>query len=369
MNEREKQITRVSLIGIGANVLLAAVKAAAGLLAGSVAVVLDAVNNLSDALSSVITVIGVRLARRAPDKKHPFGHGRIEYISAVIIAAILVATGVVSLIESVGKIRAPEPADYTVYTLIVIITAIIVKLLLGRFVKAKGERYASDALIASGKDASFDAILTASTLVGAAVTMLWRVSVDGILGVIISIFIIRSGIELLLHPLDRILGVREDSETTRGIKALIRDSFPEVEGAYDLVLHNYGPSYAIGSVHIEVPDVLTARDIHVLSEKIQHTVFAKYSVFLTIGIYAVDTVDEELAEMRRIVRDTAEAHTSVLGVHGIFIDKTARKVSFDIVVDFSERDRAALSAAIEKDLLALWPGYNVHINLDSDFTD
>ena len=369
MPDRAKQITRASLIGILANVLLAAGKATVGLLAGSVAVVLDAINNLSDALSSVITVIGVRLARRAPDKKHPFGHGRVEYISAIIIAAILLTTGVLSLIESFKKIRGAEPANYSIYTLAVIIAAIIVKLLLGRYAKKQGKKYNSDALIASGEDASFDAILTASTLLGALITLIWHISIDGILGVIISGFIIRSGVELLMRPLHRILGVREDSETTRGIKALIRDSFPEVEGVYDLILHNYGPSYAIGSVHIEIPDTMTAKDIHVLSEEIQHAVFSAYSVFLTVGIYAVDTTNSELAEMSRVIRDAAETQESVLGVHGIFINKKEKRLSFDIVVDFTEKDRAALVDVITRRIVDTYPGYNVHINLDSDFTD
>ena len=160
---RSSQIIRTSWIGIIANVLLAAFKAGVGLLASSVAIVMDAVNNLSDALSSVITIVGTKLSQRPADRKHPFGFGRIEYFSAIIIAVIVLTAGVTSLIESVKKIFNPTTPTYTTTTLIVIIVAIVVKLVLGQYVKKQGEKLKSDALIASGSDALFDAVITLAT--------------------------------------------------------------------------------------------------------------------------------------------------------------------------------------------------------------
>ena len=194
---RNSQIIRTSWIGIVANVFLAGFKAAVGLLANSVAIVMDAVNNLSDALSSVITIVGTKLSQRPADRKHPFGHGRIEYFSAIIIAVIVLSAGVTSLLESAKKILNPTQPEYTHTTLIVIAVAIIVKLVLGRYVKNKGVQLNSDALIASGSDALFDAIITLTTLVSAGVMLLWGISLDGILGVLISIVIIKAGIEML----------------------------------------------------------------------------------------------------------------------------------------------------------------------------
>ena len=184
---RSAQIIRTSIIGIAANVLLAAFKAVVGILASSVAIVMDAVNNLSDALSSVITIIGTKLSQRPADREHPFGFGRIEYFSAIIIAVIVLSAGITSLIESVKKVFDPTEPEYTTVTLVVIVVAIVVKLILGRYVKHKGEQLSSDALIASGSDALFDAVITLSTLVSAGIMLLWNVSLDGILGALISL--------------------------------------------------------------------------------------------------------------------------------------------------------------------------------------
>ncbi|MBO4453203.1 MAG: cation transporter [Clostridia bacterium] len=365
---REKQITKTSFIGVGANVLLAAFKATVGLIAGSVAIVLDAVNNLTDALSSIITVIGVKLAKRPPDKKHPYGHGRIEYFSAVIIAAIVISAGVTSFIESVKKIIEPGEPSYSTVTLIVIIAAIVTKLILGRYVRSQGIKYNSDALTAAGSDALFDAILSFATLVSAVIMLIWNFSADGIIGVLISGFIIKAGIEMLLKPINRIVGVREDSEVTKGIRADIAE-IEGVDGVYDLILHNYGPDYAIGSVHIEIPDTVTAKEIHELTGRIQSKIFLKYSVFLTVGIYAIDTRDEELAEMRSVLRKLAEDHDGVINTHGFLIKKDEKKIFFDIVVDFNVRDRATLVEHIKKDVEEAYPGFSVFINVDSDFSD
>ncbi|MBR6884729.1 MAG: cation transporter, partial [Prevotella sp.] len=214
---RSKEIIRTSWIGIVANVLLAGFKAAVGVLSSSVAIVMDAVNNLSDALSSVITIIGTKLSQRPADRKHPFGFGRIEYFSAIIIAVIVLSAGITSLIESVKKIFDPTEPSYSTTTLVVIVVAIVVKLVLGQYVKRKGQQLKSDALIASGSDALFDAIITLATLVSAGIMLLWGVSLDGILGALISLVIIKAGIEMLASPVNELLGVSIPAELTSEI--------------------------------------------------------------------------------------------------------------------------------------------------------
>ncbi|MGI6265190.1 MAG: cation diffusion facilitator family transporter [Acutalibacteraceae bacterium] len=362
---RQKQITRTSAVGIVANVFLAAFKAAVGLIAGSIAVVLDAINNLTDAVSSVVTIIGVKLAQRPPDKKHPYGHGRIEYFTAVIIAAIVLAAGVLSLSESVQRIFTPEPADYSFVSVIIIVVAVVTKLILGRYVKGKGQQLRSDALIASGSDATFDAILSASTLVGALVTMIWHVSIDGIVGVLIAAFIIKAGIEMMLHPLGQILGIRADGELTRGIRQLV-ESVDGVRGAYDLMLHDYGPQHASGSVHVEVDENMTARQIHKLTRAIQMAVYERYRVIMTVGVYAVDTTAGETQDQ---IRHTALAHDGVMEVHGIFVDDAAKMISLDIVVDFDVKERDRLAATVRDEIAELFPEYRVMVNLDADYSD
>ena len=215
---RSQKIIRTSIIGIVANVLLAAFKAVVGILANSVAIIMDAVNNLSDALSSVITIVGTKLSERPADREHPFGFGRVEYFSAIIIAVIVLSAGITSLIESVKKIFEPTEPEYTNVTLVVIAVAIVVKLILGMFVKKQGEQLNSDALIASGSDALFDAVITLATLISAGIMLLWQVSLDGIPGALISVVIIKAGFDMLASPVNELLGARISPDLLKAIK-------------------------------------------------------------------------------------------------------------------------------------------------------
>ncbi len=366
IHNREKQITRTSIVGIAANLLLAAFKAGIGLITGSIAIVLDAVNNTTDAMSSVITIAGIKLAKRKPDEKHPFGYGRIEYFSAIIIAGLVLFAGITSLIESVKKIIHPEVADYTVVAIIIVAAAVVVKVLLGRYVKAQGIKYNSDALVASGADASFDAIISASTLVGAAVTMIFHISIDGFIGALISFFIIKAGLEMLLDSISSVVGSRPDSEITLDIKQAIRE-IDGVAGAYDLILHNYGPDNAIGSVHVEIPADMTASEVHTLTKRIQLAIMDKFHVFLTVGIYALDMAYEK---ERREIGLLAMRHEGVLGTHGVFINPEEKYASFDVLTDFTVADRNKLvsdiSCEVESGIL---PGYTIDISLDTNFSD
>ncbi|MBR6004545.1 MAG: cation transporter, partial [Lachnospiraceae bacterium] len=186
--DRSKVIVRTGILGIAVNCLLAGVKAFFGILSNSVAIILDAVNNFSDALSSVITIVGTKLAGKAPDKKHPLGYGRIEYLTAMIIAAIVIYAGITSMVESVKKTFSPSDVDYSTLTLAMIAIAVVVKLLLGRYVKKTGEKVMSDALIASGADALFDAILSFSVLASALLYVLFKVNIEAYVGIFIAAF-------------------------------------------------------------------------------------------------------------------------------------------------------------------------------------
>ena len=203
---REKTIIRTSIVGIIANVFLAAFKAVIGLMTHSIAIVLDAVNNISDAGSSLITIIGTKLAGKAPDKKHPFGYGRIEYLSAMIISVIVLYAGITSFTESVKKIIHPEKPDYTIASLIIVGVAVAVKIILGRYVKSVGVKVKSDSLINSGEDATLDSVISASTLVAAVVFLVFHISLEAWLGAIISVVIIKSGFEMLKDTISQILG-------------------------------------------------------------------------------------------------------------------------------------------------------------------
>ena len=366
--ERERTIIKTSVVGIATNVLLAAFKAVVGLLSRSIAVTLDAVNNLSDALSSVITIIGAKLGARQPDHKHPLGHGRVEYISSLLVAAIVLYAGITSLVESVKKIIHPEAADYSTVSLLIIAVAIAVKLILGRYVKAQGEKVNSGALIASGSDASFDAILSASVLASAIIFLVWHISLEAYVGVVIAAFIIKAGIGMTTETLDDILGHREDAETSLKIKRLLTEE-PEVRGAYDLILYNYGPNKNYGSVHLELPDTMTVDQVDVLTRRVETKVYRETGVILTgVGVYSYNTTDEQAAQIRNAVQETVLSHDWALQMHGFYVDTEKKTMRFDVVLSF-DVDRKEALETLQREVRALYPDYNAMIVPDVDVTD
>ncbi|MBR5382172.1 MAG: cation transporter [Oscillospiraceae bacterium] len=367
--KRSKKIVRTSVIGILANVLLAAFKAAVGLTTNSIAIVLDAVNNLSDAASSIITIIGTKLAGRSPDKKHPFGYGRIEYMSAMIISVIVLYAGVTSLVESVKKILSPETPDYTTVSLVIVAVGVIVKILLGRYVKGVGKAVHSDSLVNSGEDATLDAVISASTLAAAIIFLIFKISVEAWLGGIISLVIIKSGIGMLVETISRLLGEKGDRELADEITKTVA-GFPDVEGAYDLVLNNYGPDAYNGSVHVAVPDTLSADRLDKLIRSITMEVYAKHGVLLTaVGIYSVNTTDPEIAAVREKVREIVFSHEHVLQMHGFYLDREENALRFDIVVSFDAPDRTAVYKSVVADVGAAFPDKRLDVVLDSDFSE
>ena len=366
--DREKKIVQTSIIGIIGNILLVTGKAIIGLIAGSIAIITYALNNLTDALSSIITIIGTKLANKKPDRKHPFGHGRIEYITSAIISIIIIVAGVMAIYESVKSLINHEKATYTVYSIIIVSLAIAVKIALGLYFRYVAKKVKSDALKASGTDALFDSILSASTLVAIIVAMVWNVNIEGYLGIAIGLFIIRAGINILREGLSAIIGERSDQELVNGIKTLVC-SFPEVKGAYDLILNNYGPNKSIGSIHVEVRDDLTAREIHPLTRTIAAAAYTKFGVILTVGIYARNETDETVKKIRSYILELIKEKPYIKQLHGFYLDEATRTVSFDLIFDFKNEDNEQSAEEIRTKLKEKFPEYEYYIVIDTDFTD
>ncbi len=367
--EREKKIIRTSVIGILANVLLAAFKAVMGIMSNSIAITLDAVNNISDAASSVITIIGTKLAGRAPDKKHPFGYGRIEYLSAMIISVIVLYAGISSLTESVKKIIHPETPDYSPVILIIVAVAVIVKIVLGRHVKSVGVKTNSESLINSGEDATLDSIISASTLAAAAIYLIWGIRLEAWLGAIISVVIIKSGIDMLRSTLSQILGERADAELAREIKETVL-SFPEVKGAYDLILHNYGPDRFVGSVHIEVPDDMSINRLDELTREITVAVYQKFDIIMAaIGIYSVNTKDVDFMKIRDQIREAAKSVEHVREIHGFYLYEDKKQIRFDLVISFNAKDRYQVYQGVVDKVKEMYPDYEIVASMDTDFSE
>ena len=366
---RTKQIVKTSIVGIIANIFLAGFKAFVGALTSSVAITLDAVNNLSDALSSIITIVGAKLADKEPDKKHPFGYGRIEYLSAMVIGFIILYAGITSFIESIQKILKPVTPEYGAVSLIIITVAIFVKVFLGLYTKKNGEKLNSDSLIASGKDALNDSLISSSTLLAAIIFILTGVSIEAFVGILISILIIKTGFESLHETVSATLGERIPSDISKAIKQSIT-SFPEIEGAYDLVVHNYGKETLIGSVHIQVPQTLTALELDSLERKVVEKVFLDTGVSITgISIYSANINDNEAIEIKKKIVEIIGEYQYILQMHGFFKDDERKMLKFDIVIDYDAPQKKALRDEVSKRVKELYPEYDNYISIDYAVSD
>ncbi len=366
--DRGAQVVRTSIVGIVSNIFLAAFKAVFGMLSHSIAIVLDAVNNLSDAASSIITIVGTKLAGKQPDRQHPYGYGRIEYLTTVIIAAIVLWAGITSASESIQRILSPELPDYNAATLIVVAVAVVAKIALGLYTRRVGERISSGSLVASGTDALTDSILSAATLLAALLYVFLHISLEAWLGLLIALVIIKAGIDILREVLSKIIGERVDADLSKNIKEAVL-SCDGVEGAYDLLLDDFGPDSLWGSIHIEVADSLTAKEIDTLTRTIQSKVYHLCGVVLhTVGIYAKNEHGGTPTKIRHDVYDLAEASEHVIEVHGFYVDEAAKSIRFDLVVDFDAPNREEVVTKIKDILKRHYPDYSFSVTLDSDIS-
>lgn len=365
---REKKIIQTSFIGILGNIALVTVKAIFGILANSVSIILDALNNLSDALSSTITIIGTKLAHKKPDAKHPYGHGRVEYLTSLIIAIIILVTGGAAIYQGINTIIHPVETNYTTITIVIVAIAIAVKIGLGLYFRIVGKKLNSTALVGSGLDALFDALLSLATLVGILTAMIWKVNIEGYLGILIGLFILKSGIDILRESFSNIIGERTSKETALGIKQIVT-SHKEVIGAYDLIVNNYGPERAIGSIHIEVSDELPAKEIHAISRAITEEVYIKYNVIMTVGVYASNTSNEETKEIRTYLSNLVKEYKDIKQLHGFYVDKEKMLISFDIILDYKCPKIEQIKNELYERLKKQFPLYNPYIVIDNEFSD
>ena len=283
----------------------------------------------------------------------------------MIVSGIVLYAGITSAVESVKKILRPETPDYSPVSLVIIAAAVAVKIVLGRYVKAQGERVNSGSLEASGSDALFDAVLSASVLASAVIFMLSGLSLEAYVGALISVIIIKSGIEMMIETLNEILGVRAEKETTDRIREILTRE-PEVQGAYDLVMFNYGPDKNLASVHLELPDTMTVREVDRLTRKLETMVFKETGVILVgVGLYSYNTGEGEAARIQKEVRELVLAHDWAVQVHGFYADLETKEMTFDVVMSFDIRPREGL-AILYEELRRAYPEYRITIAPDVD---
>lgn len=363
---REHEIVKASVIGIAGNMLLVAFKMVIGFFSHSIAIILDGVNNATDALSSIVTIVGTKVAGRPPDAKHPFGYGRIEYLTSVVIAVIILVAGALSLRESILKIIHPATPSYSTITITIIVVAILGKVVLGIVFKRYGDKTSCEALIASGVDSNYDAVLSAGTLVVAFAQNLWNVNIDGAVGVVISLVVCKAGIEVLHDALAPIIGTPEDREHVANIKRYIR-TFPNVCDVHNVVMDNFGPNKIIGSVYIDVPDDLTARQVGELTRSIAKGLQDKFNVELTVGI-RTDNTTPEFAPMQKALEELAKKDASILNVHAFYVDPDTKTCYFDMVVKLKADGKKAkddLVAAMQK----RYPDFSFDVQAETDYAE
>ena len=365
---RNKEIVKVSVYGIVANVVLAVFKAIVGIVSNSIAVTLDALNNLSDALASVITIVATVLSGKQPDKKHPMGYGRIEYLSGMIVAALVLYAGITAAVESVKKIMHPKAAEYSIVSLVIIAVAVAVKFVMGKLISVKGKKLNSSALVATGADASFDSILSLSVFISALIYIKFGISLEAYVGVVIAVIIIKSGIEMMKDTVDEILGQRVEKDMALKIKSILNEE-EEVRGAYDLFINNYGPNKNYASVHIELPDTMTVDEVDVLTRKLQVKVYKETGVILTgVGVYSYNTTDDEVAQLRNDIAHIVMAHDWALQMHGFYVDVDSKHIRFDVVFSFDIPSYEGVEI-LKKELEDIFTDYTIQISPDVDVAD
>ncbi len=373
MNERirEKEIIKTSFVGIIGNFFLVLFKAFVGVLAGSVSIILDAINNFTDALSSIITIIGTKLAAKKPNKKHPYGYGRIEYITSTMIAMLILFAGAMAIYESIKSIidyfKFGTMPTFEIYSIVIIAAAVVGKVLIGLFFKKRGAKLDSDALKASGMDALFDSILSTSTLIGILLAKFANFYVEGYLGIIIGLFIIKTGFEVLKDSLSSMIGDRFDREYITEIKKEIC-AIDGVHGCYDLILNSYGHNTNIGSVHVGVKDDVTAAEIQTIEREISLLMYTKYNTLMTVGVYAENLEDPLTKEIYSKVVDILPKYPHALQIHGFYVYKEQKIIIFDLVISFDDSDPHETIAQIKDEVKNNNPGYDVIINYDQDFS-
>ena len=367
---REKSGRVAGAVGIATNLLLFAIKLLAGFLSGSVAVMADAVNNLTDSGSSIVMLVGFKLAGKPADEKHPFGHARIEYLSGVIVSFIVLFLGLQLGMTSVQKILAPQPADFSALALGILGVSVLIKLWQCFFYRSVGRTIHSDTVFATSSDSRNDAIATTVVLLGAAITSLTHLNLDGWLGLAVAVFIVVSGVKLIIETGDPLLGMAPDQELVKSIYQKIL-SYDGIIGIHDLAVHNYGVGRCFASVHCEVPaeeDILKSHDI---IDNIERDFLEHDHIHLVIHLDPVVTQDERTEALHRQVRELVGRIYPQVSIHDFRVvwGITHSNVLFDVAAPFSLEDsdqeiKEKLGAAVSR----LYQSYRPVITVDREGT-
>lgn len=365
---REQGIVKTSIVGIIGNIVLVAFKAFVGFLSGSIAIVMDALNNFTDALSSIVTIIGTKLSGKKPTKEHPFGFGRVEYITSIIIGAIILFAGGTALYESIVAIidyyKSGTKPEYTAVSVVIISVAMIIKIAIGLFFVKKSRKFSSEALKASGYDALLDSVLSFSTIIGMVSMLAFNFYIEGYISVLISIFILKTGFEVVKEALDSLIGVSLGKDYKKEIKEKVA-SVDGVLGVYDLILNTYGNNKVIGSVHVGVRANMTTFEIQKLERAIATILYMEYGIIMTVGIYVEDATSENASKIKRDLLEITKDYSNIHQVHGFFVDEDNKVIGYDLV--FGYEDSNNIQKDVDAKLKEKHNEYTIASNIDYEY--
>lgn len=359
-----------SLVGIVCNLLLFVGKLAVGLVLHSVSVMADAFNNLSDAASSVIGFIGVKMAEKPADEEHPFGHGRIEYIAALIVSFLVIEVGFTFFKNAIAKIRTPEELSFNRISMGILLASVVVKLWLSFFNKKLGKRINSTVMQATATDALGDVVTTLATMGSILFFYFTKINVDGYVGLAVSLLVMWAGVGIAKDTLEPLIGQSVDPKLYREISEFV-ESYDGILGSHDLIVHNYGPTKSLASIHAEVPNNVDIETSHEIIDRIERDAAKKLGIFLVIHMDPVETADAQVAEVKAEVQEVLHQMDERLSLHDFRMVDGEKWINliFDVVVPFSygENDRPKLREAIEEKVRSLDERYHCVITFDSGF--
>lgn len=349
MEVRTRYGLMASVVGIACNLILFAAKLLTGMLVHSIAVMADAFNNLSDAASSIIGFVGVKMAEKPADEDHPFGHGRMEYIAAFTVAFLVIQVGFSLLKTSIGNIRHPEELSFSMVSVMILLLSICVKLWLALFNRRLGKRINSAVMLATSADSLGDVCATSGTVLSIVVFGIWQVNIDGFVGIIVSVLVMIAGINIAKDTLAPLIGEPIDATVYKKITDFV-ESYDGIEGSHDLIVHNYGPGHSMASIHAEVPNDVDIEVSHEIVDKIERDALRKLGIFLVIHMDPLETKNETVGHMKMMAQDVIQGLDSRLTLHDFRMVEGAKRINliFDLVVprEYTRQMRDALKQQV-----------------------
>jgi len=363
---REKLIEQTSVLNMVVNIALAALKILIGVFTSSIAFVSEGVNNATDAASSLLTLVGTKLARKHPDTKHPFGYGRIEYLVGLIIGALILFSGIKMVISSVELLIHPEPMSVSVLPLVLVGISAVVKFLLGTRTIRVGKQTKSSALEGVGVECRNDSFVSILSILSALVYLIFHVSVDAIVGIVISAIIIKAGVEVLLTTIHEILGRPGDADLAKEIYAEVRAT-DGIVNAVDMMLHNYGPDAWSGSVNVEIDHKKSVGEMYQVLHALQLKIMHEKHVTMVFGVYAVDEDDPDSLELRKTIAAFVRAEEHVRSYHAVYREPGTNRIYCDLIVDYKLKDWDEVRERFTSYMKEKYPENEIVLTIETEY--